>query len=129
MNDEASQHMQRAARLLESVETRVDTDDPGAIASTAYYAMFHAACAVLLDRTGRLPKTHSSLIGQFGLTVRDLGVDGREAGASLHAAFNRRFTADYAVAVQLDRKDAMKARNDARFLIEYCRQLQRRKSF
>jgi uncharacterized protein (UPF0332 family) len=125
MMDERSQHMQRAARLLESVETRAASDDPGAVVSTAYYAMFHAACAVLLHKGERLPKTHSSPIGRFGLAVRELGSDGREAGAALHTAFNRRFTADYTVAVQLGREDALKARNDAHAFISYCRKLQR----
>jgi uncharacterized protein (UPF0332 family) len=91
--------------------------------------MFHAACAVLLHKGEKLPKTHSSLIGRFGLTVRDLGAEGREAGAALHTAFSRRFTADYTVAVQLSREDALKARNDAHAFINYCRTLQRQNGF
>ncbi|WP_428675597.1 HEPN domain-containing protein [Reyranella sp.] len=48
--------MRKARRLLKSVERRAAEDDPDAVVSTAYYAMFHAACAVVLQRHGRLPK-------------------------------------------------------------------------
>lgn len=90
MMDERQRHMRKATRLLRSVETRAPSDEPDAVVSTAFYAMYHAACAVLLWHGEALPKTHSSLIGRFGSTVRDLGLDGREAGASLHQAFIRR---------------------------------------
>ena len=125
MTDERRQHMRKAARLLRSVELRAESDDPDAVASTAYYAMFHAACAVLLTRSNRLPKTHSTLIGQFGLIVRDLGPAGRTAGAALHEAYDRRATGDYAVSVQLGRKDAIAARSAASAFIHFCKKLQR----
>ena len=95
MIDEQQQHMRKAGRLLRSVELRAEADDPDAVVSTAYYAMFHAACAIVLQRQGRLPKTHTSLIGQFGLIVRDLDAEGREFGAALNDAFDRRSKADY----------------------------------
>jgi uncharacterized protein (UPF0332 family) len=63
MIDERQQHMRKASRLLRSVENRAASDEPDAVASTAYYAMYHAACAVLLWQDEPLPKTHSSLIG------------------------------------------------------------------
>jgi uncharacterized protein (UPF0332 family) len=56
MMDEQQQHMRKAGRLLRSVELRAENDDPDAVASTAYYAMFHATCAIVLQRQGRLPK-------------------------------------------------------------------------
>ena len=48
MIDEQQQHMRKAGRLLRSVELRAEADDPDAVVSTAYYAMFHAACAIVL---------------------------------------------------------------------------------
>jgi HEPN domain-containing protein len=59
MNDERQLHMRKAMRLLRSVERRASSDEPEAVASTAYYAMHHAACAVLLHRGETPPKTHS----------------------------------------------------------------------
>ena len=128
MTDERQRHMRKATRLLRSVETRAPSDEPDAVVSTAFYAMYHAACAVLLWHGESLPKTHSSLIGRFGLAVRDLGLDGREAGASLHQAFIRRATGDYAVEIRLGRADALAARDSARTFVDYCRSLQRKRS-
>src|SRR5262245_32806094 len=126
MTDQRQRHMRKAARLLRSVENRASSDEPDAVAHTAYYAMFHAACAALLWHGETVPKTHSSLIGRFGLTVRDMGPEGRQAGAALHDAFDRRATGDYTAAVQLGRADAIAARDQARAFVAYCRRLQRR---
>jgi uncharacterized protein (UPF0332 family) len=126
MSNERQLHMQKAVRLLQSVNKRAASDEPEAVASTAYYAMHHAACAVLLHRGKTLPKTHSSLIGLFGLVVRDLGPESREAGAALHNAFETRSTGDYSAAVRLSRADAIAARDAAQSFVAYCRILQRK---
>ena len=44
MNEEAQYHLRKAARFIRSVEKRAESDEPETIVSTAYYAMFHAAC-------------------------------------------------------------------------------------
>jgi len=47
---------------------------PEAIIYLSYYAMLHAAAAVLIERIGRAPKTHGAIIGQFSnLTKADGG--------------------------------------------------------
>jgi hypothetical protein len=86
-----------------------------------------AACAVLLWRGDPLPKTHASLIGRFGLTVRDFGSEGREAGAALHEAFLRRTRGDYDVDVSFRRSDAIAARERAIKFVDYCRGLLRKR--
>jgi uncharacterized protein (UPF0332 family) len=119
--------MQKAARFLRSVQSRATSDEPDTVISTAYYAMHHAACAVLLWRGDPLPKTHASLIGRFGLTVRDFGPEGREAGAALHEAFLRRTRGDYDVDVSFGRSDAIAARERAIKFVDYCRGLLRKR--
>ena len=44
-----------------------------AVIHYSYYAMFHAARPALLRITGSAPKKHSSVIGQFGLNMKDRG--------------------------------------------------------
>jgi uncharacterized protein (UPF0332 family) len=39
MSNERQLHMQKAVRLLQSVKKRAASDEPEAVASTAYYAM------------------------------------------------------------------------------------------
>lgn len=125
MNEEAQFHLRKAARFLRSVERRAESDEPETIVSTAYYAMFHAACAVVLEREERLPKTHSSLIGRFGLIVRDRGSKDREYGAQLHDAFELRAVGDYEIEARIGRVDALASRDKAREFIGYCRTLLR----
>ena len=127
MTDSRRQHMQKAARFLRSVQSRATSDEPDTVISTAYYAMHHAACAVLLWRGDPLPKTHASLISRFGLTVRDFGPEGREAGAALHEAFLRRTRGDYDVDVSFGRSDAIAARERAIKFVDYCRGLLRKR--
>ena len=126
MISEWQQHMRKALLMPRSVERRAPSDMPEAVVSTAYYAMHHAACAVLLHRGERLPKTHSTLTGRFGLVVRDLGPDARQAGAALNEAFDRRSTGDYSADIQLGRADAIAARDSARTFIAYCRTMQKK---
>jgi uncharacterized protein (UPF0332 family) len=128
MNEEAQYHPRKAARFLGSVEKRAESDEPETIVSTACYAMFHAACAVVLEQEGRLPKTHSSLIGRFGLIVRDRGIKDREFGARLHDAFELRAVGDYEIEAHIGRIDALASRDKAREFISYCRRLLRDRS-
>jgi len=58
MNEEAQYHLRKAARFLRSVEKRAESDEPETIVSTAYYAMFHAACAVVHGRDDYQRHTH-----------------------------------------------------------------------
>lgn len=125
MTEERQLHMRKALRLLRSVERRASSDGPETVASTAYYAMHHAACAVLLHHGEKTPEDTLLLIGRFGFLVRDRGPEGREAGAALHGAFDLRFTGDYSAAVQLTRADAIVARDAARRFVAYCKTLQK----
>jgi uncharacterized protein (UPF0332 family) len=128
MTESRLQHMRKAERILRSVQQRAGSDVPETVVSSAYYAMHHAACAVLLKQGEPLPKTHASLIERFGLIVRDLGPDGREAGAALHEAFLRRTKGDYDAEVLLGRNDAIAARDRAVSFVDFCRKLQRKRT-
>ncbi len=88
----------------------------------AYYSMLHAATAVLLDRMGSAPKTHSSTIGQFSLLVRD-----DETGKTLARDFNLaqrlRVTADYDDRGRPTVEEATALRQTAIEFVAYCRSL------
>jgi uncharacterized protein (UPF0332 family) len=66
-----------------------------AIIHSSYYAMFHAARAVLFQATGSAPKTHDRTIQQFGLLVRDLDDALRAAGKAFNELKDERTAADY----------------------------------
>ena len=68
---------------------------PMAIIHSSYYAMFHAARAVLFQVTGRAPKRHDQAIQHFGLLVRDHDDAVRAAGKAFNEVKDERTAADY----------------------------------
>ena len=71
------------AHCKEALAQDADTS-PMAIIHSSYYAMFHAARAVLFQATGSAPKTHDRTIQQFGLLVRDFDDALRAAGKAFN---------------------------------------------
>ncbi|WP_428535613.1 HEPN domain-containing protein [Rhodopila sp.] len=71
--DRAAVSWQKAeAHLGEAIAQDVDTS-PMAVIHSSYYAMFHAARAVLFEATGSAAKRHDAVIQ----TIRSPGADPR----------------------------------------------------
>lgn len=64
--------------------------------SRAYYAMFHAATAILYHYGLRV-KSHSSAISLFGEHIVKTGLVDKEIGKSLRRAFDLRQKSDYEI--------------------------------
>ena len=62
---------------------------------TAYLAMFHAAQALIFDRTGSIAKTHSGVRSEFARISKDDSRVSREFTASLAQAHVLKEIADY----------------------------------
>jgi uncharacterized protein (UPF0332 family) len=92
---EIRQRLSKPRRLVRVATTYNPTSDPEGVAHHAYYAMYNAATAVLLAREGEYPKTHGSLVGRFGLLVKDLPGKARDHGRALREAYELRLLADY----------------------------------
>lgn len=95
MTTEVSQRLAKARRLVRVARTYDPTKDAEGVAHHAYYAMYHAAVAVLLFREGDYPKTHSALVSRFGLFVKDQSRTARDQGRALRQAYELRLLADY----------------------------------
>ena len=115
-------HQAKAELSLEQANRMSPEDLPEPTIHAAYYAMLHAASAVLLDRTGSAPKTHSSTIGQFSQLIR-----GDEHGQRLARQFNLaerlRLTADYDDRTRPTVEEAAEVRKIAGEFVAYCRSL------
>jgi uncharacterized protein (UPF0332 family) len=59
---EAARRLGRAQRFLDQAEQCSPAIAPEAVIHLSYYAMLHAAAAVLIDRVGRAPKTHGAIV-------------------------------------------------------------------
>jgi HEPN domain len=66
---------------------------PMAIIHSSYYAMFHAARAVLFQVTGRAPKRHDWVIQQSGLLVRGFDNALRDGGKAFNEIKDERTAA------------------------------------
>jgi uncharacterized protein (UPF0332 family) len=89
--------LEKADRASKSAKLLLEVGDKDGACSRAYYAMFDAARAAL-TAAGFAPeelKTHSSVIGQFGLRMVKTGLVAREIGKSLNDVQEIRQLADY----------------------------------
>ena len=123
MIEESRQHRVRARRLLKMVEERWQQELPEIVAHTAYYAMYHAAIALLAKRELSKPKTHSGLSARFSEYFRDVEPDGREQVRRLGRALERRLIADYDAVDTLGLDDARVARDEAVLFVMFCERL------
>lgn len=115
------ERLHKAERLLAQAQA-IDVDEaPEAVAHLAYYAMFHAAAAVLLSNQRALPKTHRGLIGEFGRLARDASPEASAHGRALNRAEDLRLLADYGASVGDLDETAAAARDDAKRFVAYCR--------
>lgn len=94
--------MEKAGKALASAPVLLDTDDSDGATNRTCYAMFDAATAALVwaGVAAKLetPKTHSGLIGSFGLPLLRTGRLAAEFGRSLNQVRELRLTGDYLAA-------------------------------
>jgi hypothetical protein len=103
-----------AQEMLDDAEANLKQARLRTAISRAYYAMFHAARAVLWSR-GITPKTHKGLVQQFGLRLVKAGVVEKEFARMLRDALDERELADYyAHARALQKKEAQQLLQETR---------------
>ncbi len=120
MSDHHDEHIAKAGRLLQQAQAVDANDAPESIVHLSYYAMFHAATAVLIKHRDESSRTHVGLIGAFGRFVKDRGETARGHGRALNRAEDLRLQADYGVSYNDLSESAENILNDARVFIDYC---------
>ena len=95
MTPEVQLRLSRAKVFLRQAINRDPLSEPESVIDAGYYAMFHAAVAVLIARTGTAPKTHSSVVGRFGALVNHLGEAERLAGKTINRTLDDRLVSHY----------------------------------
>jgi uncharacterized protein (UPF0332 family) len=97
---------------------------PGAAVHAAYYAMHHAARAVLLRCDGENAATkHGAVINRFGQIAKErASLDARlpVAGHNLNIAYDQRIDIDYNPRVQPTAAEAEKCLKNARASLAIC---------
>ncbi|TWT02115.1 HEPN domain-containing protein [Reyranella sp. CPCC 100927] len=122
MRPEAARRLAKAERFLHQATILDETVMTETVIHGAYYAMFHAAAAVLLERTGKAPKTHAAMVGQFSGIARTAGKDAELLARRFNRAESRRLIADYDD-VPAEEDDAASVRASAIEFLALCRRL------
>jgi uncharacterized protein (UPF0332 family) len=119
---EAARRFAKAERFLEQAGKLLPQEVPESTIHTSYYAMLHAAAALVIERTGHAPKSHGAVIGQFSQQVSSTD-EGRVFGRALNRANTRRFVADYDDETIPSAASAAELRDLASQFVAYCRSL------
>jgi len=117
---ESAKYLAKAHELLAEVADLDPVDKPAAVIHLSYYAMHHAAIAVLVEETGDAPRTHSQIVGQFGRLMKDKGAVARVHGKALSNALEARYVSDYGIGAQPLETDAKQAKAAAPAFVEFC---------
>jgi uncharacterized protein (UPF0332 family) len=112
----------KAEEFLAQLKSVSSADAPAGAIHLAYYAMLHAASAVLLDRFEEAPKTHAGTIGRFSQTVM-ASDEGKRFGRALSKAEQLRMVSDYDDGVVPTTDEAESTRRTAIEFVAYCRSL------
>jgi uncharacterized protein (UPF0332 family) len=111
MTPETSAYLAAANRAIANARGNLSIDIPDQAARLAYYGQFHAAQALIFERTGKVTKTHKGVGAQFHkLTKIEPGLKPGLA-AQLSRAYNYKEIADYdtATATPITRSRAEEA--------------------
>jgi uncharacterized protein (UPF0332 family) len=114
-----------ALRLLSEAEQLLPTTVPHAATHSAYYAMFHAARAVLVQAEGAsAPTTHKMVVSRFGYLAKQANDAAlTEAGRMLATGLQRRLRSDYDTDHPVPPAEATAAVKEARRFLETCARL------
>ncbi|KPV63606.1 MAG: HEPN domain protein [Candidatus Bathyarchaeota archaeon BA2] len=91
----------RAEKALRSARLLVEHRELEDAVSRAYYAMFHAARAILFSK-GTKAKTHRGTISLFGENIVKKGILSDEFADMLRKAFDLRQKSDYEIYAELN---------------------------
>lgn len=120
MNDGARLRFVKARQFLTEAQKADPKESPLSIVHESYYAMFHAALAVLEQSMDQPPTRHGMVIGAFGRLVKDMGDEGKRHGRAFNDAQELRLACDYAPGNVPTGEDARIIRENARAFLEFC---------
>jgi uncharacterized protein (UPF0332 family) len=102
VSPEAAEHVEKARQCLSRARTIYGAEVPDVAAREAYLAAFHAAQALITERSGRNAKTHKGVHVQFArLTKDDARID-QELRQFLPKAYDMKSIADYGVEPEIE---------------------------
>lgn len=112
----------RAEKALRSARLLVEHRELEDAVSRAYYAMFHAARAILFSKGARA-KTHRGTISLFGENIVKKGILSEEFADMLRKAFDLRQKSDYEIYAELNEELVEEVIKNAEKFIEKIKEV------
>jgi len=120
VTEDAHKLLNKAQRAV-GAAARLKDDDPDFAVARAYYAMFYAAEALLVDQGLRFRK-HGAIHAAFGEQFIKGGILDAKFHRWLLDAFDKRIQADYGIDVALTAEDALATLRQAEQFLAAVRQ-------
>ena len=126
MTDEPSEEyitrqLESADEALDAAELLLENNHLKAAANRAYYTMFYAAIAALMQSGGDLPRTHGGVTNQFGLHYVRTGIIDSELAGTLQETYELRRKSDYELEVNFAEDEIRQAVQNARAFVSAIR--------
>ncbi len=86
--------LRKARRALQTAAINLEAGDGAAAVNRSYYAMYHAARAMLMSAGVEVPRTHSGLVGEFSRRFVESGILPKHLGRDLNKVEEQRRYAD-----------------------------------
>ena len=122
MKEEVAIHLESANECITQAELLCAASHPGAAIGRSYYAMFHAATAVLLHR-GVERHSHQGIIAAFAQIFVKTGLVEARFHRYLRKAFDLRQESDYQPAVRMADEQAREVLGWAKEFVAACKKL------
>jgi uncharacterized protein (UPF0332 family) len=122
MNQEVQQRFEKAGECIDDAQLLLESKRFAATVNRAYYAMFHAAIAVLLTKN-ITRSSHSGIISAFGELFAATGIIDTVYHKYLREAFDLRQEGDYEAHIEISKVEAEKTLNRAVDFVDACRKL------
>ena len=120
MNREVQQRFEKAAECIDDAEFLLESKRYASVVNRAYYAMFHAATAVLLTKDV-IRGSHSGVISAFGQFFVATGIVHALHHQHLREAFDLRQESDYEAHVEVSEAEAGNMLHRAMDFVDVCR--------
>ena len=97
MKPETTQYLDKARQALREARAVAAIEFGEAAGRAAYLAAFHAAQAMIFERSGKVPRTHRGVHVQFSRIAKDEPRLGIELPRFLSQAYDFKTVADYEI--------------------------------
>jgi uncharacterized protein (UPF0332 family) len=97
VKSESAQYLDKARQALREARAVAGIGLPEAAGRAAYLAAFHAAQALMFERTAKVPKTHRGVHAQFARMANDEPKLDAELSRFLSQAYDFKAVADYEI--------------------------------